>query len=223
MKKILFLITSVLSSMSLADDRESSYIYKCMQALRPVTKKNVYEIPERTTIVAMFKENFNGMYAREDESSANEGVISSGALLIEKKSLTVCPLDWSPYNSEPIVFKIKDTAGSLKLRFEYGKKNAANQPDAFSQESRLTLVSAKARGLTCSPVSEAEKPRAQALLKKMILSALREDIATKGFKNYKVPIYCQGIVGITSKDITNFSSPTRAPAVVPKNDTAEGT
>ncbi len=207
--------------MSFADDRESSYIYKCMQALQPVMQENVYEIPGRTTIVAMFNESLNGMYASKNETKANDGVISSGALLIEKKSLHVCPLDWSPYNPEPIVFKIKDSAGKLKLRFQYGKKNSSGQMESFEQSSRYAFVSDQASGKVCKPVDETEKTRGQNLLKKIILSAIQKDIAAKGVKDYQAPVYCSNILGITSGDIADLTQPKRAPAVEPQKKSAE--
>lgn len=221
MKKILLImVISLLSSMSSAQERDNSYVYKCMQALQHVMQENVYEIPGRTTMVAMFNENFNGMYAREEESKADEGVISSGALLIERKGLHVCRLDWSYINPKPVVFKIKDSAGKLKLRFEFGKKNLSGEIEAFEQASYFTSVSQEANGKSCNPVSDVEKQRARDLLKKIILAGLRKHIAAqvaKGAMDIQTPVYCSNIVGITSENIENLK-PTRAPAVLPATD-----
>lgn len=213
MKKIILIISSFFYSITFADISESTKIFKCMQSLQPAMQKSSYQIPNRS-VVTMFKESFNGQFARMGESAADQGVISSGALIVDRNSIRVCPFDWS--YAEPVVFQIEDEAGKFTLQYSHPQTEAPGKLNYFVEKSRWAFVSDQTRGKVCKKVSEADKSRAEPLLKKLILSALKKDISLQGGENYKTPEFCSNIVGITSKDISDLTQISRQPAVIEK-------
>ncbi len=94
---------------------------KCVRQLLPTMQDFTFEVPERTTIMHMFKEGWGGGIYSDD--------IRSGVLLIERNQVRVCPMEWNLSGIN--YFRAEDSAGRMWYSYERGKATPFRESNSW--------------------------------------------------------------------------------------------
>lgn len=95
---------------------------QCVRQFLPAMQDFTFEVPDRTTIMHMFKDGWGGGIYSSD--------IRSGVLLIERNQVRVCPMEWNLSGMN--YFRAEDSAGRMWYSYERGKATPFRESNSWT-------------------------------------------------------------------------------------------